>query len=128
MPDHTRNLALGRIAVGVASWAAPSLVARTMFLDPEKQQALAFRLFGVRDLALGLATLDGTPPHRARALQLGILCDLGDALAAVQGARDGSLPTPAAVITGVAATGAIGIGLLGLVAARGAAKQAAADA
>jgi hypothetical protein len=124
MPDHVKNLALGRIAIGAASWAAPNLVARSMFLKPETQQALSYRLFGVRDFALGLATLDSTPEHRKWALQLGILCDVGDALAAVQGNREGSLPTPTAAITGVLASGAVGIGLLGLLGARKAAKAA----
>jgi hypothetical protein len=132
MPDHGRNLAAGRIVVGAASWAAPDLAAKLIGLKPEPQGAYAWRLFGIRDLTIGLAQIAGAPEHRKRAFQMGILCDLGDTLAALQGKREGTLPTVTAAVGGAVAAGAVGAGFLAIqglkVAAKAAAEQAAGEA
>jgi hypothetical protein len=65
------------------------------------------RLFGIRDVALGIGALQSTGAAQKQWLQLGVMCDAADAMAGVAGKRDGSLSTGTSLlVTGVAAVAA----------------------
>lgn len=102
-----------RGAIGVGAWTAPRLSGRLFGLDPEANPQAAYlgRLFGVRDavLAVGLATNTGR--QRAQWLQLGVVCDLADAVAGVLAGRRGELPAKATVMVTATALLAAGLGI-----------------
>lgn len=110
MPTPLQQLAYGRIAVGALSWLAPSVAGKLFGVDPVDEAKMPSRLFGARDLALGVGTLTATGDARTKLVQLGLVCDALDAGAAVVGRREGSLSTRSAVMLGAAAVGAISAG------------------
>lgn len=120
MPDlqPARTLAGLRIAIGAGAWATPTLAGKLFGLDPDNNPQASYlaRLFGIRDIALGIGTTASTGASRRLWWQLGIACDLMDAAAAGIGGRDGSLPKRAAVLAGGTALVAAGIGIAGLAA------------
>ncbi len=121
MSKSVQQLAIGRIVIGVSSWFAPRLSGRLFGLDAvaNPQAPYLARLFGVRDIALGVGALQSSGAAQKQWLQLGVLCDVADALAGVAAKRDGSLRTGSALlVTGVAVAAA----------AQGAAALKAADA
>jgi hypothetical protein len=104
-----RNISILRIAIGVTSWLAPRLAGRLFGLDPVRnpQSAYLARLFGVRDIALGVGALQSSGAARRQWLQLGMACDGADVLAGIAGKRDGSLPgLTSAMVTTTAAVAA----------------------
>src|SRR5688572_22932150 len=110
--DNATTLSVGRIALGAVSWAAPGLALRTMMLDPEDVQGpFLLRLFGARDVALGVVTLLAGPEARPALLKVGVAVDLSDAAASGLAAGAGALrPLPATLIAGTA-LGAVATGL-----------------
>lgn len=84
-------LAAGRIAAGVAAWLAPNLSARLMGMQPSASATLGLRLFGARDVALGVAYLKADQKVREKLLTLGMAVDGGDALAALAAGRRGGI-------------------------------------
>ena len=86
--DHrqlSRALAAGRILVGATLLIAPRAAGSRWIGDAARQPgvSVAARAFGVRDLALGLGTLqalEGDAPVRPW-VSLGMMCDLGDLVA-----------------------------------------------
>jgi hypothetical protein len=113
--DHATPLSVGRIALGAASFAAPGLALRAMMLDADDPQApFLLRLFGARDVALGVVTLLAAPEARPALVKVGVAVDLSDAAAAGLAARAGALRgLPATLIAGTA-SGAVVTGLLAL--------------
>jgi hypothetical protein len=108
MPPSTQLASL-RLAIGVGAWAAPDVTGKLFGLDPagNPQASYLGRLFAVRDLALGVGTLASDTSARKLWLQLGVVCDVADAAAAVLTHRRGVLPTWAtALLTGVALSAA----------------------
>jgi hypothetical protein len=105
-----------RAAIGAGAWLAPRLSGRLFGLDPagNPQAPYLARLFGVRDAALayGLGTSSGA--QRARWLQIGIACDVADALAGVFAGRRGELPKHAAVLVTGTAVAAAAMGFAAL--------------
>jgi len=103
-----RNIALMRIAIGVISYLAPRLGGRLFGLDVSgnPQAPYLARLFGVRDLALGVGALQSSGTAQKQWLQFGMACDIADAFAALFGRRDGTLPVPATLLVGGAAVAA----------------------
>jgi hypothetical protein len=89
-----------RFATGASAWLAPTKTARMMGLGSDHQQPLTAQLFGSRELTLAAAIMDPSPQLRTRALQLGLLVDVLDVLAAVGGIRRRRLSTPGAVVAG----------------------------
>jgi hypothetical protein len=97
----------------------PKFTMLTMGLDPHinPQAAYLTRLFGVRDMALGVGVLSTRGDARKTWWRIGMMCDLGDALAGVVSARGGQLPdrprllAPALVAAGIAGA-ALGAGAL----------------
>jgi hypothetical protein len=111
-----QSLISTRAAIGAGAWLAPRLSGRLFGLDPagNPQAPYLARLFGVRDAALayGLSTSSG--PQRARWLQVGIACDVADALAGVFAGRRGELPKRAAVLVTGTAVAAAAMGFAAL--------------
>ncbi|WP_139983289.1 hypothetical protein [Nocardioides litoris] len=106
------GLALGRIAVGVASLARPELVGRTMGIP--SSHPLLTRWFGTREVALGAATLLTSGSAQRTLVLIGVAVDGADAATAYAGVQDDELPAnPGYALVGVAA-GAVVSGLLGL--------------
>lgn len=116
-PEGTiRNLALLRIAIGVGAWVAPSLAGKVFGIDAKANPQAPYlaRLFGIRDLALGVGLLQSSGEARRMWLQLGVLCDGADVAAAGLGGREGYLSTSTAVLAGGTATVATALGVSAL--------------
>ena len=65
--------------------ACPNQDRATYRLGSDGQQPFTTQLFGSRELTLAMAIMDTSPELRTRALQLGLLVDSLDVLAAVGG-------------------------------------------
>jgi hypothetical protein len=117
--DNATALSLGRIGLGAAAWGAPGLAGTAMMLGrADAQAAFLLRLFGARDVALGVATLLVPAPARPAMLGIGLAVDASDAAAALLGARSGALrPLPALLVAGTASA-AVAAGAAALRAAR----------
>jgi hypothetical protein len=89
-----------RFATGVSAWLAPTKTARGMGLGSDRQQPLTAQLFGSRELTLAGAIMDQSPKLRTRALQLGLLVDGLDVLAAAGGVRRSTLRTRGTIVAG----------------------------
>jgi hypothetical protein len=108
-----------RFATGVVAWVAPSTAARLFGLGPGKQQPLTAQLFGSRELTLAMAITDTASPQlRTRALQLGLLVDTLDVIAALRGVRRRTLSPAGALLTGGGAALFAGLGVAALAAQR----------
>ena len=115
--DHAvRNLAVLRLAVGISAWLFPRLAGRLFGLDTVRnpQSPYLLRLFGVRDVALGIGALQSSGEAQRTWLQLGVLSDTADAAAAVLGQRAGYLSTTTATLVGLPAVTATGLGVQAL--------------
>lgn len=105
-----------RLLVGLSSWLAPRTTWRLVGLGSPSDRGSSdavTRLFGVRDLALGLALLQPGPGARTAALRTGVVIDSVDTVAGLLAVRAGA-PRPSLV--GVAAGAALlaTVGLLAL--------------
>lgn len=68
-----------RIAAGVLAWLAPRRTARVFGLANGGGDAqYALRLFGIRDVMLGIGTLASTGPQRRAFAAAGLICDAAD--------------------------------------------------
>lgn len=104
-----------RFATGAAAWIAPDKSARLLGLGTDRQQPLTTQLFGSRELTLALAiTDDASPQLRTRALQLGLLVDTLDIIAAIRGIRARTLSPSGAIVTGGGAALFAGLGVAAL--------------
>lgn len=110
------GLSLGRIAVGAVAVANPALAARALHLDGAANPQLSYvtRLFGTREIALGLATLVTTGKSRRTLTALGILVDAADAGTGYLGMKEGVVTQKTALTLMVPAVGAVGSGISGL--------------
>ena len=88
-----------------------------MGLSSGRDQPITAQLFGSRELTLALAiTEPGSPQLRTRALQLGLLTDVLDVIAALRGLRGRTLSPTGAIVAG---GGAALFACLGITALRG---------
>lgn len=111
-----KTLAGLRVAIGAVSWLAPNFAGTLFGLDVKNNPQAPYlaRLFGIRDLALGVGTLVAQGNDRRSILALGAACDAADAAAAELGRREGYLSAfTAAKLAGTAVL-AIGLGAAGL--------------
>lgn len=97
-----------RMAIGVASWFAPSLTARIFGLEPARQPIVS-QLFGAREFALGLGTAVSSGDVRRQALRVGVAIDVADAVASLRGIRGFSARARILVAAGAASFAAIGV-------------------
>ena len=111
------GLSFGRIAVGTLALANPEMAAKTFQLDPvtNPQVPYVVRLFGAREVALGVATLLVRGKAQRGLIGLGVLVDGADAATGYLAMKDGSVSRKTAMTLMVPAVGAVGSGLLGLV-------------
>jgi hypothetical protein len=104
-----------RFAIGAGAWAFPrqttKLFGLTLGGHPEAE--FLGRLFGIRDIALGAGTLASSGDSQKLWWQLGIVCDLADAAAAIISIRDGG-PKRAGVLSALTALSAVGMGVAAL--------------
>lgn len=113
MPTPGTLLSGLRLAVGVSGYVAPNLAGKAFGLDPAANPQAAFlgRLFAVRDIAL-VGAVQGTQGEaRQLGWQLGIACDAADFVAAVLGARNGTLSKTTGILAGSTALAAVGLGV-----------------
>jgi len=111
------GLSLGRVAVGAVAVADPERAARVFQLDPVSNPQLPYltRLFGIREIALGLATLMSSGKSRKGMIGIGILVDAADGATGYLAMQDGTVSRKTAMTLIAPAVGAVGSGLLALV-------------
>ena len=111
------GLSLGRVAVGAVAVANPETAARMFQLDPVGNPQLGYvtRLFGIREVALGLSTLMARGRARTAMIGLGILVDAGDGATGVLAMQDGTVSRKTALTLIGPAAGAVASGLVALV-------------
>jgi hypothetical protein len=110
--QSVRNLAMLRLLVGLVSYLAPNLGGKLFGLDTagNPQAPYLARLFGIRDIALAIGTLQSAGEARRQWLQVGVMCDAADVGAAALGHKGGYLPLPTAILVGGVAAGATALG------------------
>ena len=75
-------LAVMRIAAGVLAWLDPRFTARLFGLTGDDGDAqYAWRLFGIRDVVLGIGTLASSGAQRRAFATAGLACDAADGAA-----------------------------------------------
>jgi hypothetical protein len=101
-----------RIAIGGGAFLAPYLTAKIFGLDATDNNEAVFlaRLFGIRDVALGIGQMSSSGEGGQLWWQLGVICDLGDAWAALLGLRAG-LPKRGGIMSAATALAAAGMGI-----------------
>ena len=108
-----------RFATGVGAWVAPDKAARLFGLGSDHRQPFITQLFGSRELTLAMAITDTASPQlRTRALQLGLLADTLDIIAALRGIPGHTLSAAGAILTGGGAALFAGLGVAALAAQR----------
>lgn len=108
--DVARGIAQGRIAIGAAMFLAPRALTRRFLraADASPDALTAWRMAGMRDVALGLGTLLAARhafPSLRGWVEAGVLADAGDVVAF---GRDGAfypVPRAGAALTAVVAGG-----------------------
>jgi hypothetical protein len=118
--DPVTGLSLGRIAVGAVAFAKPDLAAGMFGLDlPNNPQSpYLARLFGSREIALGVLTLAAPDTVRRNQVLAGIGVDIADAVTGVLGIQDKSVPVKTGAMLVAPAVGAVFSGIAGLRARR----------
>ncbi len=114
--DPISGLAAGRIAIGSLSMLAPRLTAKMFLLDPAANQQLPImtRLFGSREIALGVLTLASSGAARRQLVQVGVAVDSADVFTGLAAALSGGVPKTTGLLFAAAAAGAAAAGVLGL--------------
>ena len=110
------SMSLVRIGLGVLSIARPEIAAKAFQLDSANNRQLPYmtRMFGSREVALGLTTLLSKGRARRALTALGIAVDGSDAFAGYDAGRTGAVSqSTSAVLTAPAVFAVVG-GLLGL--------------
>lgn len=75
-------LAAGRIVAGMLAWTSPRVTARAFGMEADGGQShYAWRLFGIRDIVIGVGTLLSSGAQRRAFVTAGLACDMGDGAA-----------------------------------------------
>jgi hypothetical protein len=101
-----------RVAIGALAWLRPDLADRLFGMRVGESPYL-WKLFGIRDVAVGLGTLRSSETQRRTWARFGLVCDAADGGAAAIGQRQGELPRSASALVAVPAI-AVGVGALAL--------------
>lgn len=110
------GLSVARIVIGLLALISPSASAKAFRLDSANNPQLSYmlRMFGSREIALGVATLAAPAKLRAPLVIGGIAVDAADAAAGALAGRDGSVTkATAGFLTGPAIL-AVVAGIIGL--------------
>jgi hypothetical protein len=101
-----------RIAIGGGAFLAPTITGKIFGLNTQDNNDAVFlgRLFGIRDVAVGIGQLSSNGDGGALWWQLGVVCDLGDALAALLFIKAGGSKR-AGAMAALTALGAAGMGM-----------------
>ncbi len=101
-----------RLAIGIGAWLTPRLAGRLFGLDPNAnpQSPYLARLFGIRDIALGIGLSQSSGESRKLFIQLGILCDGADALAGLMAGKRRYLNPFATLLVSATAVSAVALG------------------
>ncbi|MGB3356075.1 MAG: DUF4267 domain-containing protein [Mycobacterium sp.] len=103
------SLAAMRIAIGGLAWARPEVAATLFGLPrPDAQSRYLWRLFGVRDVLIGLGTVTSTGRRHRTWAGVGLACDVADGAAGALGRNDVPRNTAAAMVGVPAAAVAFG--------------------
>ncbi len=110
------GLAYGRVVLGALSMVSPSLATKLFLLDPKLNPQLSYmgRLFGSREVALGVITLASSGAARRRLVQLGVAVDGADAYTGIVSAASGAVPKKTGVLLSVVGAAAVVTGILEL--------------
>ena len=113
-----KALAALRVVIGAAAWLAPRQSGKGFGVEPDANPQAPYlgRLFGARDVALGIGTLQATGEARRQWLQVGIVVDAADAVVALAAGRAGYVSP---VMAGLLFAPAVAAVALGAVALRG---------
>jgi hypothetical protein len=105
-----------RIVIGAAAWLTPRMAGKSFGLKPAENPQAPYlgRLFGARDVALGVGTLQATGGSQRQWLQLGVAIDAADAVAAIAAGRAGYLPPVAAGLVFAPAVAGVALGVAAL--------------
>ena len=105
-----------RLAVGVISYAAPNAGGKLFGLEPAANPQAPYlgRLFGIRDVALGVGTLRARKKAQDNWIEMGILCDAADTVAAFAGGGKGYLSPTTTAMVAAPAIAATALGVIAL--------------
>ncbi len=111
-----KSLAALRVAVGVTSYVAPNFGGKLFGLEPEANPQAAYlgRLFGIRDVALGIGPLRAKKKAQDNWIELGIMCDAADAVSAFLGGGKGYLSPTTTAMVAAPAIAATALGVVAL--------------
>lgn len=99
-----------RIGIGALAWARPDAAAKLFGLPaPDGQARYLWRLFGVRDVAVGLGTVTSAGGARRTWARVGLACDAADGAAGALSRGEVRPTTTAAMVTVPAAAVAFGL-------------------
>lgn len=100
-----------RTLVGIAAWTAPDPAFRAFGVDLASSDRFVARLFGARDLALGVSLLAADDRHLRAAAGIGVLVDAVDTVAGLDEYRRGTMTTWALIsgAGGAALLAALGV-------------------
>lgn len=120
------GLSLGRIAIGATALAAPQLAGKLFKLDTENNKQLPYmlRMFGSREIALGVVTLVSSGGARRSLVAVGIGVDAADAYAGYEAMNDSSVDQKTGIGLVAPAVLAVAAGFVGLFARSGGSKPA----
>jgi hypothetical protein len=106
-----------RFVIGAGAFASPVLTGRAFGLNAKDNHEAIYlgRLFGIRDVALGIGQTVASDEASGLWWQLGVMCDLGDAVAAFKMLKAGG-PKVASVLAGGTALVAAGLGVAAITA------------
>ena len=110
------GLSLGRIAVGAVSFARPDVATGLFGLDlaNNPQSTYVARLFGSREIAIGVLTLASRGTTQRNLVLAGIGIDLADAVTGVLGIQDKTVPARTGAMLVAPAVLAVLAGIAGL--------------
>jgi hypothetical protein len=114
--DPVTGLSLGRIAIGATALASPDLAGRLFRLDTRANPQLPYmaRMFGSREVALGVITLAARGRSRRALAGLGLAVDAADAYAGYDAGRSGAVSQQTSAFLVAPAVGAVLAGALSL--------------
>ena len=113
-----------RSMIGIGAWVAPDTTTRLFGIDPARSDRFVARLYGARELTLGVTLLTASPSALATVASVGAAVDAADVVSGFDELRRGNLSTQATVL---GLGGALLFAALGVIVAREASAAAPAD-